>query len=86
MFDFIRNNNLDIINLQEHNLKNKKYKIDMFYYSFHVFINDVIHLKGGTAFSIGINIINNIVKVKKSSYSRIISLIDVLVKLSIYIF
>ena len=74
MFDFIKTNNLDIINLQEHNLKNKKYLIDMFYYSFHVYINDAINLKGGTAILIGTTITNNIVKVKKNPDSRIISL------------
>ena len=74
MLDFIITNNLDIINLQEHNLKNEKDLIDMFYYSFHVFINDAIHLKGGTAILIGKIITNNILNVKKSRDSRIISL------------
>ena len=73
LFDFIHNNNFSIINLQEHNLKNKDDLIDIFYEHFYVYINESIHLKGGTAIFIDKKITNNIIHVEKSPDSRIIS-------------
>ena len=73
LFDFIEENNVHIINLQEHNLKDKSHLIDIFYDKYHVFINETINLKGGTAIFIDKNVTNNIIQVEKSSDARIVS-------------
>ena len=49
LFDFIKQNNLNFICLQEHNIKDKNKLLDMFYEHFDVILNECINLKGGTA-------------------------------------
>ena len=73
-FDFIRENNVHVINLQEHNLKDKANLIDMFYDYYHVFVNESINLKGGTATLIDKRITDNIIQVEKSADARILSI------------
>ena len=73
LFDFIQTNGLNIIGLQEHNLKQEDVLMDIFYDNFHVIINESINIKGGTAILIDKRLTDNILQVEKSSDSRIIS-------------
>ena len=73
LFEYIQENNFNIVNLQEHNLKNQDDLLDIFKEYFHVFISESINLKGGTAILLDKNITNNIIQVEKSSDSRITS-------------
>ena len=73
LFDFIKINNFKIINLQEHNIKDKSKLMSMFYEHFEVVLNESINLKGGTAVLIDKSIGCNILQVEKSPCSRITS-------------
>ena len=74
LFDFIKDNHINLISLQEHNLKNSSDLLDIFYEQFHVIINESINLKGGTAILIDKNnMCSSIHKIEKSSDSRITS-------------
>ena len=73
-FDFIKENNIKIVNLQEHNLKDSNVLIDVFYEHFHVIVNESIFLKGGTAVLIDKTSINSeIISIEKSFDARITS-------------
>ena len=72
-FDFIKQNNVHFINLQEHNLKDKNNLLDIYYDNYHVFLNESIYLKGGTAVLIDKRVTDNIILAEKSSDSRITS-------------
>ena len=74
LYNFILKNRIHIVNLQEHNLKENKKLNSIFYDNFHVFINESINLKGGTAILIDKRVTNTIIQVEKSADSRIISL------------
>ena len=73
LFDFIKMNNLQIISLQEHNIKDKKNLMSMFYEHFDIVLNECINLKGGTAVLIDKNLGCKILQVAKSPCSRITS-------------
>ena len=74
LYDFIKENNLNVINLQEHNLKDSNNLLDVFYEQFHVIINETINLKGGTAVLVDkCNINSKIQKIEMSPDSRITS-------------
>ena len=65
-FDFVKENNIKIVNLQEHNLKDSKHLIDKYYEHFHVIINESINLKGGIAVLIDkTNITSKILSIRK---------------------
>ena len=78
LYNFLLDNKVHIVNLQEHNLKDSTKLNAIFYDNFHVFINESINLKGGTAILIDKKVTNNIIQVEKSPDSRVLS-----VKLSI---
>ena len=73
LFDFINDNDINIINLQEHNLKKSDSLLDIFYEYFYIFINESIYLKGGTAILVDKRLTNKIVHIEKSGDSRMIS-------------
>ena len=73
LFDYIQENDFNIINLQEHNLKNQSDLLDIFNTYYYIFINESINLKGGTATLIDKRITDNIIQVEKSADARIIS-------------
>ena len=73
-FDFVKENDIKVICLQEHNLKNSHDLLDIFYENFHVIINESILLKGGMcilADKTGIN--SKIISIEKSANARITS-------------
>ena len=70
----LKKNDIRIVNLQDHNIKDSKNLIDKYYEHFHVIINESINLKGGTAVLIDKTAINsNILSIEKSSDARITS-------------
>ena len=73
LFDYIQENNFNIINLQEHNLKNQTDLLDIFNEYIYVFTSETINLKGGTATLVDRRITDNIIQVEKSFDARIIS-------------
>ena len=73
LYNFILENKIHIVNLQEHNLKDSTKLDSVFYDNFHVFISESINLKGGTAILIDKRVTNNIIQIEKSSDARIIS-------------
>ena len=73
LFDFLKMNNLKIICLQEHNIKDKGKLMDMFYDNFDVVLNESINLKGGTAVLIDKSLGCKILQIEKSPCSRITS-------------
>ena len=66
-------NNLKIINLQEHNIKDKSKLMSMFHDHFDIVLNESINLKGGTAVLIDKSMGCNILQIEKSPCSRITS-------------
>ena len=73
LFDFLKMNNIKIICLQEHNIKDKGKLMDMFYDNFDVVLNESINLKGGTAVLIDKSLGCKILQIEKSPCSRITS-------------
>ena len=74
LFDFIKENGLKFICLQEHNLKDKNNLLDIFYEHYEVVVNECINLKGGTAILIDKCMSCKILQVEKSACSRITSI------------
>ena len=73
-FDFIKENDVKMICLQEHNLKSSNIFLDIFYEQFHVILSESIYLKGGTCIFIDKNSINlQIISIEKSADARITS-------------
>ena len=79
LVNFINLNRLDVIMLQEHNLRNKSLLSKVLLDSCHIFINLAINQKGGTAILFNKKLHFNIVSEEKSADSRIIS-----VKINLY--
>ena len=74
LFDFIQENDIKVVCLQEHNLKSSNDLSSIFYEQFHVILNDSIKLKGGTCVLIDkISINSKIISIEKSADSRVIS-------------
>ena len=73
-FNFVKENYIKIVNLQEHNIKDSKNLFDKYYEHFHVIINESINLKGVAAVLIDKTAINsNILSIEKSFDARITS-------------
>lgn len=73
LFEYIKENKFNIINLQEHNLKKREELLEIVNEYFYVFISETINLKGGTAILVDRRITDNIISVEKSLDARIIS-------------
>ena len=71
--DFVKYHKIDVIFLQEHNIKDRS-KINEIDKKFHVFINLSINLKGGTAILIDKRLPIYVINEEKSADSRLISL------------
>ena len=71
--DFVKYHKIDVIFLQEHNIKDRS-KINEIDKKFHVFINLSINLKGGTAILIDKRLPIDVINEEKSADSRLISL------------
>ena len=71
--DFVKYHRIDIIFLQEHNIKDRS-KIEELDKKFHISINLSINLKGGTAILIDKRLPIYIINEEKSADSRLISL------------
>ena len=52
LIDFVNSHNIDILMLQEHNLKSLDNVHYMFKSFFHIYVNPTINSKGGTAITI----------------------------------
>ena len=73
LFDFIKEKNLHLICLQEHNIKDKNNLLGIYYEHFEVILNESINLKGGTAILIDKSLSCKQLQVEKSPCSRITS-------------
>ena len=74
LIDFVNQHNIDILMLQEHNLKSLDKVHDDFKSFFHIFVNPSINSKGGTAIIIKRSLPISVIDVDNSADSRIMSL------------
>ena len=73
LFNFIKENNIKFINLQEHNLKDRTKLSDIYFEHFDIILNESINAKGGTAILIDKSTNCKILNVEKSPCSRMTS-------------
>ena len=74
LIDFVNTNNIDILMLQECNLRSLENVNHMFKSFFHIYLNPSINLKGGTAILIKRSLPITVIDLEKSADSRIMSL------------
>ena len=73
ILNFVKQHNIDILMVQEHNLKSLDNIDDTFFKEFKIVINYTINIRGGTAILIKSSLPIKIVSVEKSVDSRILS-------------
>ena len=74
LINYMKYNRIDILLLQEHNIRKEKVICDEMNDEYHIEINHAIDLKGGTAIIINKRIPFTIINAEKSANSRIITL------------
>ena len=74
LIDFVNTHNIDILMLQEHNLKSLDKIHHLFNSYFHIYVNPTINSKGGTAIIIKRSLPITVIDLENSADGRIMSL------------